>query len=167
MHVSAAASAGPHRVSWCSARRTNRPCILTSRTTTRTRGAMTPTPSLLRSLTSSAPTSAEGGFTGARRAGRASPRSSTAARSTETAGASSAARCVQSATRTFAWHWSRTVECATLDHHFLFGLQVREMDPQNKFASLSDTWSWEGVDLEGCCGPDGFSSQCQCRVSRS
>jgi hypothetical protein len=29
---------------------------------------------------------------------------------------------VQSATRAFAWHWSRKVECATLDHHFLLGL---------------------------------------------
>lgn len=48
-----------------------------------------------------------------------------------------------------------------------FGCAVRELDPQNKFAGLSDVWSWEGVDLERCCGPDGFSAQCKCDTQRS
>lgn len=108
--------AGPHRVSCRSERRADPACTSTWRTTTRTRGAMTATLNLLRSWTSSAPTSVEAGFTGARRAGRASPRSSTAARSTETVGASSAARCVQSATGAVPWHCSCTTHCATLDH---------------------------------------------------
>lgn len=62
----------------------------------------------------------------------------------------------------------RTTHSApTLTHSRWFHTQVRELDPQNKFAGLSDVWSWEGVDLERCCGPDGFSAQCKCDTQRS
>jgi hypothetical protein len=48
---------------------------------------------------------------------------------------------------------------------------VRELDPAGKFRdSAPDRWTWAGVDLEGCCGPNGFDTSkkgCTCRVRHS
>ncbi|GBF99231.1 L-gulonolactone oxidase [Raphidocelis subcapitata] len=49
-----------------------------------------------------------------------------------------------------------------------FGCAARTLDPQGKFRdSAPDRWTWAGVDLERCCGPNGFDAQregCACTV---
>ncbi|KAG1678617.1 hypothetical protein FOA52_012624 [Chlamydomonas sp. UWO 241] len=49
-----------------------------------------------------------------------------------------------------------------------FGCAKMALDPSNKFAdSAPDRWTWAGVDLEACCGPDGFAHGtpgCDCVV---
>eukprot|EP00879_Flechtneria_rotunda_P014556 GHRR01015211.1.p1 GENE.GHRR01015211.1~~GHRR01015211.1.p1 ORF type:complete len:664 (+),score=177.73 GHRR01015211.1:545-2536(+) len=50
-----------------------------------------------------------------------------------------------------------------------FGCAVKTLDPSDKFAdSAPDRWNWEGVDLDKCCGPMGFTvgvEGCQCKVN--
>ncbi|KAI8472715.1 MAG: hypothetical protein J3K34DRAFT_519583 [Monoraphidium minutum] len=52
-----------------------------------------------------------------------------------------------------------------------FGCAVRALDPGGKFRdSAPDRWTWAGVDLDRCCGPDGFDGAregCACRVAHA
>lgn len=50
-----------------------------------------------------------------------------------------------------------------------FGCAVEELDPQGKFAGISDVWHWQAtsggkaVPFASCCTPTGFNhAQCQC-----
>ena len=43
-----------------------------------------------------------------------------------------------------------------------FGCAVRELDPEGKFVGMSKVWNWEGLNLDTCCTPNGFSKQCSC-----
>jgi hypothetical protein len=74
-------------------------------------------------------------------------------------------------------HWGKAgwpdQGCWRGDEHYgdawcAFGCAVRALDPAGKFSdSAPDRWAWEGVDLEACCGSDGFRSGapgCECRV---
>jgi hypothetical protein len=49
-----------------------------------------------------------------------------------------------------------------------FGCAVKQLDPTGKFTdSAADRWNWQGVDLEKCCGSEGFRSGvegCECKV---
>ena len=48
---------------------------------------------------------------------------------------------------------------------------MRTLDPQGKFSdSAPDRWTWVGVDLERCCGPNGFDAGkdgCTCCVQHA
>ena len=48
---------------------------------------------------------------------------------------------------------------------------VRMLDPHGKFRdSAPDRWTWAGVDLERCCGPEGFDAArdgCTCKVAHA
>jgi len=52
-----------------------------------------------------------------------------------------------------------------------FGCAVRALRAEDKFASAApDRWTWRGVDLEACCGSDGFRADrpgCVCRVEHA
>ncbi|KAL6752479.1 hypothetical protein V8C86DRAFT_2752850 [Haematococcus lacustris] len=52
-----------------------------------------------------------------------------------------------------------------------FGCALRQLDPGAKFTdSAPDRWNWQGVDLDGCCGPDGFlvnKPNCTCSVQHA
>ena len=45
---------------------------------------------------------------------------------------------------------------------------MRALDPHGKWAdNAPDRWTWLGVDLEACCGPEGFRAGapgCSCSV---
>ena len=49
-----------------------------------------------------------------------------------------------------------------------FGCAKQSLDPNNRFRdSTKGVWTWEGVDLVGCCSADGFDHQkCECKVKR-
>lgn len=65
--------------------------------------------------------------------------------------------------------WRGDVEYG--DNWCSFGCAALALDPTNKFAdSASDRWTWAGVDLPRCCGPDGFNAtlpRCTCRVAHT
>lgn len=52
-----------------------------------------------------------------------------------------------------------------------FGCALRALDPTGKFLdSAPAIWTWAGMDLDACCGPDGFTSKapgCQCKVQHA
>eukprot|EP00775_Hariotina_reticulata_P010758 gene10758-10914_t len=74
-------------------------------------------------------------------------------------------------------HWGKSgwpdAGCFHGDQHFgdswcHFGCAIKALDPGGKFSDASShVWTWQGVDLTKCCGPEGFVVQqdaCQCRV---
>lgn len=54
------------------------------------------------------------------------------------------------------------------DNWCSFGCALRALDPNGKFQdSAPDRWTWAGVDLGKCCGPEGFRTStpgCECKV---
>ncbi|KAK9908861.1 hypothetical protein WJX75_003902 [Coccomyxa subellipsoidea] len=51
-----------------------------------------------------------------------------------------------------------------------FGCAVRELDPDGKFRSMSDVWTWNAANqtgasapLDQCCTADGFKAECTCQ----
>ncbi|PNH11479.1 D-arabinono-1,4-lactone oxidase [Tetrabaena socialis] len=65
------------------------------------------------------------------------------------------------------WHGDKEFPNTWCD----FGCAVRQLDPKDKLRdSAPDRWTWEGVPLEQCCGPDGFrrgDPACTCRVKHA
>uniref|UniRef100_A0A383W2W4 Uncharacterized protein n=1 Tax=Tetradesmus obliquus TaxID=3088 RepID=A0A383W2W4_TETOB len=52
-----------------------------------------------------------------------------------------------------------------------FGCAVKQLDLTGKFAdSAPDRWTWQGVDLDKCCGAEGFKAGvqgCACKVQHA
>ncbi len=62
------------------------------------------------------------------------------------------------------WHGDKEFPDTWCD----FGCAVQQLDPNGKFRdSAPDRWTWEGVDLAGCCTAEGFNATrpgCTCTV---
>ncbi|KAG2493001.1 hypothetical protein HYH03_008665 [Edaphochlamys debaryana] len=61
------------------------------------------------------------------------------------------------------WHGDKEYPDTWCD----FGCAVQQLDPTGKFSHAEDRWTWRGVPLERCCGPQGFNASapgCVCAV---